>query len=131
MLASVVPITTLLGLRKSSRADPSLRNSGLKHMFRQIPSSFPRESMNSCVNPTGTVLFTTTMLSRPLSVRRDSMDSRACVTKDVLQEPSIDSGVPTVTKMTSALSTRLSISYTKCILDEISASNRTSWSPDS
>lgn len=93
------PRTTRSGLRKSSTAAPSLRNSGLEHMWngRRAVSATARWTFAAV--PTGTVDFVTTTISRvmcrPITRATSSTWRRSA-------EPSSSGGVPTAMKTTSA-----------------------------
>ena len=95
---------------KSSIAAPSLRNSGLEHMWKGWAMRGRMTAATFSAVPTGTVDFVITTSSRVACVPIAAATSRTCVRS---AEPSSSGGVPTAMKTTSALAIAAAMSVVK------------------
>ncbi len=86
---------------KSSTAAPSLRNSGLLHMWKGKRAFFAIVAATFSAVPTGTVDFVTTTSSRAMCSPIISATLSTCRRS---AEPSSSGGVPTAMNTTSARS---------------------------
>ena len=99
------PHTTRSGLLKSVMASPSFRNSGLSAMWKGTLVRLLIRSRTLWLVPTGTVLFTTTVLVLPPGPMRSSSSAMSFATASTYCRsalPSSSLGVPTQMKMVSA-----------------------------
>ena len=94
-----MPITTRSGFMKSSMAAPSLRNSGLEHMWKGTFACRLIAAATLSAVPTGTVDFVTTTTSRVAHLPICSATARTCRRS---AEPSSSGGVPTAMNTMSA-----------------------------
>ena len=104
------PRTTRSGLRKSSTAAPSFRNSGFDTTWNGKRASCATAARTLSAVPTGTVLFVTTTISRDMCRPIVSATPSTC---ERSADPSSSGGVPTAMNTTSAACTDAATSVVK------------------